>query len=228
MAAVKKTLQLYRDLEGKLQDERQNLVVRLGTLDRKNFVVVSIKDGVQDAGLARADNSNTPITNATQIHLEITDLKLKHVQERVVRLATLCSENPKSPTPDELSYDRYTDFVERNQRIVQLSLRLYDLEKLKYDLKQRNAVTSLVTNRGAGNDFVAESIQRIQLLIQRHRRTAPNSTRRYIQELVRPQGNRKTLESMEVQSYVTECHQNAGSHTNAAGRGRNHASVVVV
>lgn len=218
MAAVKKTLQLYRELEVKLQDERQILIVRLGSLDKKSFVVVAIKDGEQqDEGLARADNSNTSITNATQIHFEITDLKLKYVKERIVRLGELCSENPKSPTPDELSYDRYFDFVERNQRIVQLSLRLYDLEKLKYDLKQRN---SIVINHGvAGNDFVAaESIQRIQLLIQRHKSAPQNSTRRYIQELVRPQGNRKTLESTEVQSYVAECLQNAGSPTNAAGQ----------
>lgn len=224
MATVKKTLQLYRELEGKLQNERQKLVTRLGSLDKRNFVVVTVKDRagsqVQDGGLVRADNSSTPITNATQIHSEIADLKLRYVEARIERLAALCSENPKTPTPDDLSFDRYTDFVERNQRIVQLSVRLYDLEKLKYDLKQRSDVTAQAIRQGerhaSRSEFIAESVQRIQLFI-RHRQAAPLSTRRYVQELLRPRGNRKTLESMEVQSYVAECHQNAGNPTNAAG-----------
>ena len=62
---------------------------------------------------------------------------MAYVQEALKKLMALVRENRKIPTPPELMFSRYEDWVDSNQRLFELNSQLYDLEKLKFDIRQK-------------------------------------------------------------------------------------------
>ena len=85
------------------------------------------------------------VSTATDVLLEILEMKLSFVQEALHKLSTLVKDNPKSLVPPELGFSRYEEWLETNQRLFELNSQLYDLEKLKFEIqhKKRQARTSI-------------------------------------------------------------------------------------
>ena len=82
-------------------------------------------------------NVSSLVATATNILIESVSLRLSFVQESIKKLTVLYHENQKLPTPPELLFSRYEEWVLTNQKLFELNTRLYDLEKLKFDLKEK-------------------------------------------------------------------------------------------
>ena len=71
---------------------------------------------------------------------------------------TLLREYPKSSTPQELSYTRYEEWLETNQRLFELNSQLYDLEKLKFEIKQKQTLARKAIARGGRADNLSTGV----------------------------------------------------------------------
>ena len=80
------------------------------------------------------------VSTATNILIQSVELRLSYVTEALGHLMLLYRENPKLRTPPELMFSRYEQWVQTNQRLCELNSRLYDLEKVKFDIRRREAL----------------------------------------------------------------------------------------
>lgn len=108
-----------------LQDQQQQLQTTTPTLL------------VEEAETQYPSNVSSLVAAATNILIESVTLRLSYVQEAIKKLTSIYNENPKLPTPPELLFSRYDEWVQTNQKLFELNTRLYDLEKLKFDLNEK-------------------------------------------------------------------------------------------
>ena len=80
---------------------------------------------------------NSLASTVTNILIESVQIRLSYVTETITYLTNLYHENPKSRVPPELMLSRYEEWVRTNQRLFELNSRLYDLEKVKFDLQKQ-------------------------------------------------------------------------------------------
>ena len=59
------------------------------------------------------------------------------MQEALSKLSTLVKDCPKGVVPPELGFPRYEEWLETNQRLFELNSQLYDLEKLKFEIRHK-------------------------------------------------------------------------------------------
>ncbi len=92
---------------------------------------------------------NSLVSTATSILIESVELRLAFLRDIVSKLSTLYDEAPKLRTPPELGYQRYEEWVGSNQRLLELNAQLYDIEKLKFELKRKQSMARKVKkNKG--------------------------------------------------------------------------------
>ena len=94
---------------------------------------------IEESVLAHSSDVTSLVSAATNILIESMQLRLSYVQEVLNKLTLIQQENPKFPTPPELLFSRYEEWVQRNQRLIELNSQLYDLEKLKFELKEKRS-----------------------------------------------------------------------------------------
>ena len=94
---------------------------------------------IEESVLAHSSDVTSLVSAATNILIESMQLRLSYVQEVLNKLMSIQQENPKLPTPPELLFSRYEEWVQRNQRVIELNSQLYDLEKLKFELKEKRS-----------------------------------------------------------------------------------------
>ena len=95
---------------------------------------------------------NSLISTATSIVIESVELRLGFLRDILLKLNTLYHEAPKLPTPPELGYQRYEEWVGSNQRLLELNAQLYDIERLKFELKQKKSAAQKVKKSKVGED----------------------------------------------------------------------------
>ena len=104
---------------------------------------------IEESVMAHSSDVTSLVSTATNILIESMQLRLSYVQEVLNKLTSIQQENPKLPTPPELLFSRYEEWVQRNQRLIELNSQLYDLEKLKFELKEkRSKVKAVAPNEG--------------------------------------------------------------------------------
>ena len=59
------------------------------------------------------------------------------MQEALHKLSTLMKDSPRGVAPPELGFSRYEEWLETNQRLFELNSQLYDLEKLKFEIRHK-------------------------------------------------------------------------------------------
>ena len=103
---------------------------------------------IEESVVAHSSDVTSLVNTATNILIESMQLRLSHVQEVLNKLTLIQQENPKLPTPPELLFSRYEEWVQRNQRLIELNSQLYDLEKLKFELKEKRSKVQAVIPKG--------------------------------------------------------------------------------
>ncbi len=100
---------------------------------------------------------NSLISTATNILIESVELRLSFLRDIIFKLNTLYDESPKIPIPPELGFKRYEEWVGSNQRLLELNAQLYDIEKLKFELKRKKSMARKVKRKkGEGSDQAGE------------------------------------------------------------------------
>lgn len=101
-------------------------------LDLETTVTVKMEEGEyyhnDDASL---------VSRATDILVESIKVRLSYVEEAIGHLTILFRENQKMKVPPELMVSRYEEWVRTNQRLFELNSQLYDLEKLKFNVRRK-------------------------------------------------------------------------------------------
>ena len=103
---------------------------------------------IEESVMAHSSDVTSLVSTATNILIESMQLRLSYVQEVLNKLTLIQQENPKLPTPPELLFSRYEEWVQRNQRLIELNSQLYDLEKLKFELKEKRSKVQAVATKG--------------------------------------------------------------------------------
>ena len=138
--SLKRNIQSFKTTAQKLQVKLEQLRLKKEDIRSSAFTLVdeSREDDrrLEEQEAYQSDVSALVVT-VTDTLIEILELKLEYVQEVLKKLMVLLRENRKIPTPPELMFSRYEDWVGSNQRLFELNSQLYDLEKLKFDIRKR-------------------------------------------------------------------------------------------
>ena len=138
--SLKRNIQSFKSTAQKLQVKLEQLRLKKEDVRSTAFTVVE-GSGEEDGRLEEQETYQSDVSalvvTVTDTLIEILELKLAYVQEALKKLMALVRENPKIPTPPELMFSRYEDWVDSNQRLFELNSQLYDLEKLKFDIRQK-------------------------------------------------------------------------------------------
>ena len=96
---------------------------------------------VEERVMAHGSDVASLVSTATNILIESMQLKLSYIQDVLAKLTEIQNDKTtkRIPTPPELLFSRYEEWVQRNQRLIELNVRLYDLEKLKFELKEKRS-----------------------------------------------------------------------------------------
>lgn len=78
------------------------------------------------------------VSTATDIIIKALRIKLRYVHDILERLSLLVSDNPRQATPTDLSFSRYEEWLDSNQQLLEYNSQLYDLEKVKFEMKRKN------------------------------------------------------------------------------------------
>ena len=103
---------------------------------------------IEETVLAHSSDITSLVSTATNILIESMQLRLSYVQEVLNKLTSIWQENSKLPAPPELLFSRYEEWVQRNQRLIELNSQLYDLEKLKFELKEKRSKVQTSSSKG--------------------------------------------------------------------------------
>ena len=103
---------------------------------------------IEETVLAHSSDITSLVNTATNILIESMQLRLSYVQEVLNKLTSIWQENSKLPAPPELLFSRYEEWVQRNQRLIELNSQLYDLEKLKFELKEKRSKVQTSSSKG--------------------------------------------------------------------------------
>lgn len=109
-----------------------------------------IQSLVEERVMAHSSDITSLVSTATNILIESMQLRLTYVQEVINKLTAIQKENHKLPTPPELLFSRYEEWVQRNQRLIELNVQLYDLEKLKFELKEKRSKVQRLPRKQEG------------------------------------------------------------------------------
>ena len=138
--SLKRNIQSFKSTAQKLQMKLEQLRLKKEDVRSTAFTVVE-GSGEEDGKLEEQETYQSDVSalvvTVTDTLIEILELKLAYVQEALKKLMALVRENRKIPTPPELMFSRYEDWVDSNQRLFELNSQLYDLEKLKFDIRQK-------------------------------------------------------------------------------------------
>ena len=159
--SLKRNIQSFKTTAQKLQVKLDQL--RLKKEDIRSSVFTLVEESREEDGRLEEQETyqsdvSALVVTVTDTLIEILELKLEYVQGVLKKLMVLVRENRKIPTPPELMFSRYEDWVGSNQRLFELNSQLYDLEKLKFDIRKRqiqarNAIATgdqLTTGLGKG------------------------------------------------------------------------------
>ena len=105
---------------------------------------------LEERVMAHSSDITSLVSTATNILIDSMQLKLSYVQEVLKKLVAIQQESHKLPTPPELLFSRYEEWVQRNQRLIELNVQLYDLEKLKFELKEKRSKVQVRARREEG------------------------------------------------------------------------------
>lgn len=138
--SLKRNIQSFKSTAQKLQVKLEQLRLKKEDIRSRAFTLVE-EPREEDRRLEEQETYESDVSalvvTVTDTLIEILELKLEYVQEVLKKLMVLLRENRKIPTPPELMFSRYEDWVGSNQRLFELNSQLYDLEKLKFDIRKR-------------------------------------------------------------------------------------------
>ena len=125
---------------------------------------------------------NSLISTATTILIESLELRLGFLRSVLSKLDVLYQEAPKLPTPPELGYQRYEEWVGSNQRLLELNAQLYEIERLKFELKKKQSLARKAKKKS--KPFVEEG----GLMGEGHTHTHPPTTHTHTHTHAHTQG----------------------------------------
>lgn len=221
---VKKSLQQFRSLQQKLTERLEELMRKKDTLD----LVLTTRSPTEPHPKKTLELSTCPIgtaakhendrltSAATDILIEILELKVNYVEECVQKLEEKARVDPRSLAPMELRVVRFEDWVETNQRLYQLNSKLYEIEKVKVNVERRESKfrrpVSLeqpdASTWTTVSEVAATSLLRI---VSRYSSSMPKDLQLYVSNRLKPRGNRETLEASKIEEYIEECRSYPGT-----------------
>ena len=146
--------------------------------------------------------------------IEVIKIKLDRIAEVLCILRELSAKDSRQPTPVQLSFKGFDEWVTRNKALHTLHASLYEIEELKYALMKRRKVLkdhfaskmpskeALVQNMGS---ILAKLDNPASFLV------AQSSLSKYLDSLLSPHEQGSTIESQHICSYVEECHRVASA-----------------
>lgn len=205
MAPVKKTLQQY-------VIHRDRLDARLNELRQKHEVFTS------------SNTVGSPVPSqsalATEILIEIIEVKLGFLNETITSLESLKRENPSQTTPIELQLSRFDDWVDTNQQLYELNTRLYDTQKNMLEVRQTQNVTDTqVSQESRDTSLIVQNSVEPDNVLRTFKTASTGRMITYISERLRPRNNRLTFEAMKIDEYIRECTQYQGGTLEAPPTG---------
>ena len=150
--SLKKSIQAYKTVAQRLETKLEQLRVKQDEVEGRAFVVLdenTDQQNLEESPESYPTDVSSLLSTATNILIETTQLKLTFVQESLTKLRRIHQETPKHATPPELLFSRYEEWLATNQRLFELNSQLYDLEKLKFELRQKHSVARRSVKEGA-------------------------------------------------------------------------------
>ena len=208
MPPVRKTLQLYNA-------RRDRLMVRLNELKEKRTkmkprlsvttsnTVRPTQEGI-DGGESSSMEMASQSALATDVLVEILELKLGFINETISSLQALTKENQRQPTPVHLQVSRFDDWVDTNQQLYELNVRLYDIQKDMCDMKRSQQV---VPAPASTQDSLFSLTANAGSMLRNFKSATSTIMNLYVSERLNPRSNRTTIEATKLEEYVQECVQ---------------------
>lgn len=132
--------------EGDRAGQRMSLQLKENSPEISNGKLLSPGGLVEQTETYHSDVMSL-VSTATNILIESIQLRLNFIREALEKLDVLHRENPKLRTPPELAFLRYEEWLASNQRLFELNAQLYDIEKLKFELKHKQVMAKKVLKR---------------------------------------------------------------------------------
>ena len=211
--SVKKTLQQYRQLKHRLTNRLEELKAKRERLcNRQSDLRIRHEEGgeVGSGGdLSTSRLSEEIPSRATQILIEILNLKLQFIDEKMSILEVLVIEDSHQNTPMELEISRFEDWVDTNQQFYDLDTQLFDTQKSKFDIENINRPhVSHMTSRDLTLSMTAtESTVNIKEAIRSLNSASFSNMSLYVAKRLRLRKDFVTIEATKIEEYVRECRQ---------------------
>ena len=142
--------------------------------------------------------------------IEIIKIKLDRITEVLCVLQDLSAKNPRQPTPVQLSFKCFDEWVTRNKALHTLHASLYEIEELKYALmKRRKVLKDHFASKMPSKEALVQNMGSILSKLDNAASffVAQSSLSKYLDSLLSPHEQGSTIESQHICSYVEECHQ---------------------
>lgn len=210
MAPVRKTLQQYTVLRGRLTSRLSELREKdPRRKPRHSFILINASEEEEEMGTNEAMASQSALV--TDILVEIIQTKLWFLNEVISSLESLVKEDPRQATPFELQLSRFEDWVETNQQLFELNARLYETQKSMFDIRKTQIERS--THGGSSQEqssLVTQQSSCASNILQNISTVSTGQMTNYISERLHPRNNRMTFEATKIEEYVQECAQFQG------------------
>ena len=211
--SVKKTLQQYRQLKHRLTNRLEELKAKRERLcsRQSDLRIIHEGGGVVGSGgdLSTSRLSEEIPSRATQILIDILNLKLQFIDEKMSILEVLVIEDSRQNTPMELEISRFEDWVDTNQQFYDLDTQLFDTQKSKFDIENVNRPhVSHMTSRDLTLSMTAtESTVNIKEAIRSLNSASFSNMSLYVAKRLRLRKDFVTIEATKIEEYVRECRQ---------------------
>lgn len=219
--AVRKTLRQYKNLQTDLNERLEELELKRQVL-HTSISSVCVKDagflGEADVDMGSSrESSNNPRQiemkkarlKATEVLLDILQLKMSFINDVIDKLQLLMHDNPNQLTPFPLQFSRFYDWVETSQQLYELNTQLYEIEKSKWSMQgSRRQQPTLDISTPVDHSLLGTHPNITDALSQLG--LAASSISLYVSERLQPRDHRMTFEASKIEEYVTECDQYQG------------------
>ena len=132
--------------DGERSSQGKTLQLKENSPENSNVKLLSPGGLVEQTETYHSDVTSL-VSTATNILIESIKLRLSFIREALEKLNALHRENPKLRTPAELAFLRYEEWLASNQRLFELNAQLYDIERLKFELKHKQVMAKKVLKR---------------------------------------------------------------------------------
>ena len=137
-------------------------------------------------------------------------MKLDRIAEVLCILQELSVKDSRQPTPVQLSFKCFDEWVTRNKALHTLHASLYEIEELKYSLmKRRKVLKDHFASKMPSKEALVQNMGSILSKLDNAASffVAQSSLSKYLDSLLSPHEQGNTIESQHICSYVEECHR---------------------